>query len=258
VGSAKDSAADPIPAGYSPYDFGSIMHYPSHGGKSFETIPKGRKTGQRKELSKSDVDQVNDMYQCLTKTGPMPLPVQAEAAAPSAAQSQPPPLAAAATAVPLAAQSPPQQAKEYSFCTTISNIDYEGLKGRGLKPVVETVAKKDIAVHSGVKEEAVALQLSPGSVTAESVKIDSTLTLGHFTLEQIKTNVSTNKEDLENRLLKDVRAIDGISNVSNPLAMSVFVNVTPAVKGGAQQGQTMYAHHMCILFATLMLNGLWN
>jgi len=102
VGSVKDSPVDPILEGYAPYDFDSIMHYPSAWGTNFETIPKGRKTGQRKELSKSDVDQVNDIYQCVTKSGPMPAP-----SPPPQPQLQPQP---ERQPQPFAAPSPPQQA----------------------------------------------------------------------------------------------------------------------------------------------------
>jgi hypothetical protein len=74
VGSANDGAGDPH-VGYADYDFGSIMHYP--GGKRFDTIPANKEslTGNRKELTAADVEQILDMYQCKPQgSGPRPTP----------------------------------------------------------------------------------------------------------------------------------------------------------------------------------------
>jgi len=74
VGSANDGPGDPH-VGYADYDFGSIMHYP--GGKEYDTIPadKERLTGNRRELTAGDVEQILDMYQCKRKgSGPRPTP----------------------------------------------------------------------------------------------------------------------------------------------------------------------------------------
>jgi len=74
VGSANDGPGDPH-VGYADYDFGSIMHYP--GGSRFDTIPadKERLTGNRRELTAGDVEQILDMYQCKQKgSGPRPTP----------------------------------------------------------------------------------------------------------------------------------------------------------------------------------------
>jgi len=67
VGSAEE--------GWAPYDFSSIMHYPTyeehpslkdfgaeHG--FFQTIPEGVPVGQRVDLSEGDMLKINDIYQC--------------------------------------------------------------------------------------------------------------------------------------------------------------------------------------------------
>jgi hypothetical protein len=66
VGSRDDGAGDPY-SGWSPYDFGSIMHYP--GGPRLDTNPRSdeRKLGNRVRLSALDIAQINDVYQCRTK-----------------------------------------------------------------------------------------------------------------------------------------------------------------------------------------------
>eukprot|EP00927_Polykrikos_kofoidii_P027960 TRINITY_DN2448_c0_g2_i1.p1 TRINITY_DN2448_c0_g2~~TRINITY_DN2448_c0_g2_i1.p1 ORF type:complete len:621 (-),score=86.47 TRINITY_DN2448_c0_g2_i1:34-1707(-) len=67
MGSADDGPGDPH-TGYAPYDFSSIMHYPAS--SAFDTIPtsEASKTGNRQHLRQSDISQINDMYQCRTKT----------------------------------------------------------------------------------------------------------------------------------------------------------------------------------------------
>mmetsp|Transcript_42777 Transcript_42777/g.96561 ORF Transcript_42777/g.96561 Transcript_42777/m.96561 type:complete len:837 (+) Transcript_42777:86-2596(+) len=68
TGSANDGPGDPH-AGYASYDFGSIMHYP--GGNRYDTIPadKEKLVGNRKHLVASDIEQINDVYQCIDCTG---------------------------------------------------------------------------------------------------------------------------------------------------------------------------------------------
>lgn len=63
MGSIHDGEGDPH-SGYAPYDFGSIMHYPT--GNHFDTIPheKASLTGNRQSLSDGDILQILDQYQC--------------------------------------------------------------------------------------------------------------------------------------------------------------------------------------------------
>lgn len=63
--------------GYAPYDFGSIMHYDSGSGDTqwFDTIPPEqgvltRKLAAFEILSKGDIDQVTNVYQCKPKNCP--------------------------------------------------------------------------------------------------------------------------------------------------------------------------------------------
>jgi len=68
TGSAHDGDGDPY-EGYSPYDFGSIMHYGAGSSASpkFTTIPEDVSpinVGQRVSISAMDISQVLDMYQC--------------------------------------------------------------------------------------------------------------------------------------------------------------------------------------------------
>jgi hypothetical protein len=72
TGSADDGAGD-VQKGYAPYDFESIMHYPSSGG-SIITIPNGRYDnliGNRQHLSQGDITHVLDSYRCRLKAGAM-------------------------------------------------------------------------------------------------------------------------------------------------------------------------------------------
>lgn len=68
VGSSDQGAGD-VEHGYSPYDFGSIMHYPL--GDNADTIPANAantfRIGQRKALTEGDIEQINDIYQCKCK-----------------------------------------------------------------------------------------------------------------------------------------------------------------------------------------------
>jgi hypothetical protein len=79
MGSSDQGTDDPH-AGYAPYDFGSIMHYP--GGDSFDTIPAQKElfVGNRAKIQHSDIMQIWDMYQCNLKPGftPAPTPAPAE------------------------------------------------------------------------------------------------------------------------------------------------------------------------------------
>jgi hypothetical protein len=72
TGSADDGSGD-VQIGYAPYDFESIMHYPSSGG-SIITIPNGRYDnliGNRQHLSQGDITLVLDNYRCRLKPGAM-------------------------------------------------------------------------------------------------------------------------------------------------------------------------------------------
>jgi hypothetical protein len=68
VGSKAEGEADPV-KGWSPYDFGSIMHYP--GGNRLDTNPASdeRKLGNRRVLSEHDINQINDVYKCIRRDG---------------------------------------------------------------------------------------------------------------------------------------------------------------------------------------------
>jgi hypothetical protein len=68
MGSRNDGSGDLFDAGYAPYDFESIMHYPNTGG--FETIPSSAidLVGNRDHLSDLDILQINDLYQCRRPT----------------------------------------------------------------------------------------------------------------------------------------------------------------------------------------------
>lgn len=76
VGSGFDGEGDPE-VGYAEYDFGSIMHYA--GGTHFDTIPSvyHSATGQRSKLSALDIQQANDMYQCIIRDDAIPPPAPA-------------------------------------------------------------------------------------------------------------------------------------------------------------------------------------
>jgi len=72
VGSADDGPGDPY-SGWAPYDFASIMHYPTYNEFTseygfengfFQTIPEGVPVGQRVDLSEGDMLKINDIYQC--------------------------------------------------------------------------------------------------------------------------------------------------------------------------------------------------
>lgn len=60
-----------------PYDFNSIMHYPSwafsaNGASTIETIPAGIPIGQQNGLSSGDVEGIRTLYSAKIPTGPMP------------------------------------------------------------------------------------------------------------------------------------------------------------------------------------------
>jgi cell division septation protein DedD len=92
TGSGNDGLGDPH-SGYAPYDFGSIMHY----GVDSEatTIPPGQLTGQRKALSQSDINQMNDQYQCRRRTEE-PTATPTEEPTPATPTQQPTPMPTAA------------------------------------------------------------------------------------------------------------------------------------------------------------------
>jgi hypothetical protein len=74
TGSANEGAGD-VFSGYAPYDFGSIMHYPA--GSAYDTNPPEDENlmGNRVALSASDIEQANDMYQCVAGSqSPTPPP----------------------------------------------------------------------------------------------------------------------------------------------------------------------------------------
>jgi len=71
IGSANDGEQDPR-VGYAPYDFGSIMHYPSNGRFDTNPITEMDKVGNRQHLTQGDIEEVHDIYQCKKITTPQP------------------------------------------------------------------------------------------------------------------------------------------------------------------------------------------
>lgn len=107
TGSADDGPGD-VKKGYADYDFGSIMHY--YGGKRYDTNPpeKEKLVGNRKDLSKGDIEQILDMYQCKSKCNGAPCPTPAPTPAPPTPAPTPVPPTPAPTPVP---PPPPVSAK---------------------------------------------------------------------------------------------------------------------------------------------------
>merc|ERR1712217_265289 len=68
VGSGDDGPADPHKYGYAEYDFDSIMH-DSLSGRLALTTPRNALwlAGNRKHLSRHDIAEINDMYQCIKR-----------------------------------------------------------------------------------------------------------------------------------------------------------------------------------------------
>ncbi|CAE7247273.1 unnamed protein product [Symbiodinium pilosum] len=64
IGSTNQGADDPF-SGYAPYDYSSIMHYPS--GDAYDTDPPANENlmGNRKHLTSGDIEQILDVYQCV-------------------------------------------------------------------------------------------------------------------------------------------------------------------------------------------------
>jgi len=63
-----------------PYDYGSIMHYSEYafsrnGRKTIAPISLGVRIGQRHDLSKIDIKQINNLYKCSGGGGPIRPPV---------------------------------------------------------------------------------------------------------------------------------------------------------------------------------------